>query len=104
MSVRIFDSPRVLDEEPISLTEACRAFPRKCSRSTLERWIREGTRGVRLESAVMGNQRFTSKKAIKRFLLAQQNQGEESCVEVRSSMTPKEINEKSKKYDLPTQE
>lgn len=34
----------------------------------LRMWVRRGTRGVRLESTLVGGRRFTSKEALSRFL------------------------------------
>lgn len=34
----------------------------------LRMWVRRGTRGVRLESTLVGGRRYTSKEALSRFL------------------------------------
>ena len=61
----IFDTPELLDETLVSLTEACRCFPVKCSRAALERWMRrQGNRGIVLESILVCGKRYTSKEAI----------------------------------------
>ena len=41
------------------------------SRCTTFRWAFKGVRGVKLETLVCGNKRFTSKEAIARFVAAQ---------------------------------
>ena len=104
-SKQIFDCLRLLDEEPLlDLTQATKCFPVKCSRATLERWIRQGVRGgIRLETIQIGNRRFTSELAIQRFLISQQNtEPEESRLPPKhGSMTKDEINTALRRHNLP---
>lgn len=102
-SLTIFDTPNLLGEQPLlDLTQAAREFPVSCSRSAIERWIRVGVRdGIRLETVCVGNRRFTTKPAIERFLIAQQNTVEDTpSVSINP---PKKRNTESarKKFNLP---
>ena len=59
-------------ENLVHFAEATRAFPgRTLCLQTLHRWRLRGVRGVRLETCLVGNLRFTSREAISRFLAAQ---------------------------------
>lgn len=61
-------------ETVISFADARSAFPgidRRLSLATLHRWRLNGVRGVRLETALIGGLRYTSKEAISRFIAAQ---------------------------------
>ncbi len=53
------------DEPRLTLTEAARKLDK--SPSTIWRWAMRGTRGVRLETFVLGAQRYTTNPAIDRF-------------------------------------
>ena len=55
-------------EKPISLAESARYFPKRPSTSSLWRWSTRGVRGVRLESFCIGGKRYTTEKAVGRFL------------------------------------
>jgi len=68
MSRTIFDEPALLDETLVSLSEACRLFPRTVARPTLERWLRKGSKGVKLESVLVCGRRMVSREAIDRFV------------------------------------
>ncbi len=53
-------------------TEAAAQFPgRRPSRATMWRWYLRGCKGVKLETLLIGGQRYTSKAAIERFIQAQ---------------------------------
>jgi hypothetical protein len=65
---RIFGDLSLLDESLISLETAAQHFPVKVSKPTLERYLRQGKRGVRLESVLLVNRRFTTKEAVMRFI------------------------------------
>ena len=58
-------------EKLLSLTEAARVVPaidgKRPHVSTLWRWIRKGSRGVRLGHARVGNRMCTSREALARF-------------------------------------
>lgn len=105
MSNVIFDCPEILSETVIELTKATKEFPIPCSRPTLERWMRKGCRGIRLETVKIGGKRYTSKEAIQRFLIRQQRIGpDEAPAPTKKSMSKKEIAEKSKRFNLPEPE
>jgi len=66
----MFNDSRIFDESMVSLSEARKLFPIKCSPSLLQRWIRRGTGdGVFLATVKVGGRRFTSREAIARFLI-----------------------------------
>ena len=67
----ILNSPSILHESLRPVGEAPKHFPVRCSRQTLERWMRRGCNGVILESVTIGSRRYTSIEAIGRFLSAQ---------------------------------
>ena len=98
----IFDSPQLLDETLVSLTEAGECFPVHTARSTVERWIRLGSRGVILESIYFGGKRYTSKEAIERFVRSQLHVEADRPVTKHGSMSKRELEEKTRKYGLPT--
>ena len=58
----------ILSEQTVTLTEASRIFPGRPHSSTLWRWHQRGCRGIRLETAVIGGRRYTSREAIERFI------------------------------------
>lgn len=58
----------MFSETLLRLTDATRAVPyKRCSRGTLERWIRKGLKGICLEFVWLGGVRYTSEEAIGRF-------------------------------------
>lgn len=62
----------VAHEDLIHFPEAAKEFPgRAPSLQTLHRWRLKGVRGVRLETAIVGGLRYTSREAIARFIAAQ---------------------------------
>jgi hypothetical protein len=64
----------VAEEDLIPLKAVCKMFPGRTGRgtslSTVWRWIQHGRRGHKLQSLVIGGQRYTSKQAVTRFLAA----------------------------------
>jgi len=78
-------SPSLIDETLIPISEACHKFPVPISRAKIERLWRTGARGARLETMLIGNRRYTSKEAIRRFL--ENSQGSQ---EFEVSRTPKQ--------------
>ena len=104
LSKTIFDSELLLEEKPLlDLTEATKYLPIKCSRATIERWIRRGVRGVRLETILIGSRRFTTEAALRRFLIGQQHTEPEHVLmePKRGNKSKKEIEEASRKFGLP---
>lgn len=55
-------------ETLVPIGKGGKLFPYPVGRTALERWMRHGVRGVRLESILIGNRRFTSEEAIQRFV------------------------------------
>ncbi len=63
-------------------TEAAAQFPgRRPSRATMWRWYLRGCKGVKLETILIGGQRYTSKAAIERFI-QDQNQPKDQPAEL----------------------
>ena len=58
----------LLQEQLVSLSEACRLLPGRPHISTAWRWVSRGVRGHRLETIVRGGRRFTSREALERFI------------------------------------
>jgi hypothetical protein len=55
-------------EQLLLLANACDVVPGRPHVSTLIRWWRDGVRGVKLETVVVGGRRFTSIEAVHRFI------------------------------------
>ncbi len=64
---------QIVNETLLKLEQARSEFPgrNRLGLSTLHRWRLKGVRGVRLETCLIGGQRFTSQEAIERFIAAQ---------------------------------
>ena len=103
-SKMIRDEPALLNETLISLTEACKCFPVRCSRAALERWVRRGRGDVTLETVRVCGRRYTSQEAIDRFIRNQLQVKSESIVLKRGSKSKKEIADAIKKFGLPEPE
>ncbi len=58
----------ILNEDVVSLADAAKLLPTRPHVSTMWRWHRRGVRGIRLETAVLGGKRYTSREAIQRFV------------------------------------
>lgn len=60
-------------EAILSIRDAgdCFGTPKKVNRSTIYRWVFKGIRGAKLETLVIGSQRYTSREAISRFIACQ---------------------------------
>ena len=58
----------ILNEDIVSMTEARQFLRTRPHPSTIWRWYKRGVRGVKLETAVVGGRRVTSKEAIQRFV------------------------------------
>lgn len=101
----IEENPALADETLIPMQDACEAFPVKVSQACLQRMIRRGTRGVRLETIFIANRRYTSQEAIRRFIERTQNVSPEKPVPSKpATMTPKQLAAARKKFNLPTPE
>ena len=100
MSKIIFDEPKLLDETLVSLTEACKLFPRTVARPTIERWLRKGSRGVKLESVLVAGRRMVSVEAVNRFIRNQLHTEPEKAPPQRT-MPKANLAAASRKYNLP---
>jgi hypothetical protein len=100
-SKQIFDYLAILDETLVELAQAPKYYPVKIHRASLERYVRKGKRGVRLETALLGNKRYTSVEAIRRFLLAQLRLAPDESEPQRDSMSKRALAEASKRFGLP---
>ena len=62
------------NENLVLLKDVCRMFPGRSGRgvslSTIWRWMLTGRKGHKLESLIVGGQRYTSKEAVHRFIAA----------------------------------
>jgi Protein of unknown function (DUF1580) len=72
----------IANEHLCRLVDAPMEIPSKPHISTVVRWTRQGVKGVRLETVVIGGRRFTSLEAIQRFIQARNvcDVHEASCV------------------------
>ncbi len=62
----------IADEQLILFAKSGQEFPgRSPAPATLNRWRLRGVRGVKLETLLIGGQRFTSREAIRRFIESQ---------------------------------
>ena len=95
---RIQTNPDVLAESVIPLNDVVKYLPFRTSISTVQRWIRRGASGAVLETARMGSRRFTSKEAVQRFLVAQNEPTKPQAAPPKSSLSKREIDAKTKKY------
>ena len=104
MAIPIHESAALADETLVLLKEASPYFPATVSRGWLERMIRNGTRGVKLETFFFCNKRYTSKEAIRRFLERTQNSGnvkQETIRPRQKRRTEAELKEALRKFNLP---
>jgi hypothetical protein len=58
----------ISSERLILLSAAAAYIPGRPHSSTLFRWWRDGSRGIKLESLLVGGRRYTSVEAIERFI------------------------------------
>ena len=97
----IWDSQELLDETLVTITEACDRFPIRCSRPSIERWLRIGSRGAVLESVLICGKRYTSVEAINRFVRNQLHVGSDKPITKRKRMAQKDIIDATCRYGLP---
>lgn len=102
MSGQIFGNPALLDDVLVPISKASNFFQSRPSRQTLERWLRKGINGVKLESVKIGLKRFVTERSIREFLVAQNSPLPEPTSPVKRSMSEKELKACRKKYKLPT--
>ena len=105
MAADILESAELAKETLIPLREAAPYFPAKVSRGWLEKMIRTGSRGVRLETFFFCNKRYTSKEAIQRFLEQTQKTAQPKPEPPRRKrMSEAEITKGLRKFGLPDPE
>jgi hypothetical protein len=97
----IFDSPALIEESLVSLTEAPKHMPVQCSQATLQRYMRKGSRDTILESVLVCGRRYTSKEAIERFLRGQLQVEHDRPAPVRGSKSKKESDAAARRFGLP---
>ena len=101
-SKMIRDSPALLDETLLPLSKACKRFPGKRTRSTLERHARKGVRGVVLETILICGRRYTSEEAIQRFIRNQLRvEADRPAPPKRGTMSRRDIEAASRRFGLP---
>ena len=104
-SKQIFDHPELLSEDAplFDLTEATKRFPTKCCRSTIERFVRRGSRGVTLATVMVGGRRYTTENAIHAFLVGQQHTEPDHAQfeSKQGNLSKKKVEEASRKFGLP---
>ena len=93
----ITTTSELAQETLVPINQAGAKFPYHVGRTALERWMRDGVRGVRLESILIGSRRFTSLEAIASFV-EQSNQQQDSYGDVR--MTRTELRNKKEELGL----
>jgi len=94
------ENPQLLEESLIPMSTAGRHFPACVQRSTVERWVRRGVNGIKLETVRVGGKRFTTHEAITRFLHAQQSQGPQTAAP-KPAMTKAELEAGRRRFSLP---
>lgn len=62
-------------DELLTVEQAAALFPGGAGRasvddSTVRRWMRKGTKGVRLQAAVVGNRTYTTRRWVEEFIAA----------------------------------
>lgn len=97
----ILDEPALLEESLVSLVEACKCFPVKCSRPAIERWLRRGSRGAILESILICGKRYTSQEAIDRFIRNQLQTEAVKPAPRRSNLSKKDVEKAARRFGLP---
>jgi len=103
MAVPIHESAELAKETLVLLKESSPYFPVPVSRKWLEKMIRTGTRGVRLETFFFCNKRYTSKEAIQRFIERTQNSENtpQEKIPARPRMSKAELKKALQKFNLP---
>ena len=60
----------IFQDEPLSLAQATKVIPGNPSYPSVYRWAVKGRNGVRLETIVIGDKRYTTRAAIQSFFEA----------------------------------
>lgn len=97
MKNSITPNAALASETLVPISKAGSRFPHPVGRTAIERWMRHGVRGIKLESILIGNRRFTSEEAILRFI-EQTNEQHDAAGRVRKS--PAELARKKSELGL----
>lgn len=54
-------------ESLIAIGDVPKRLPNRPHKSTIHRWVQRGSRGIRLETVLIGGRRYTSEEALNRF-------------------------------------
>ena len=88
----------LLDETLITLTDAAKDFGGiEIPLNTLKRYVYQGVKGLKLESILI-NGRYTSKEAIKRFIIGKQ--GVESATTFSNNLTSKQVEDGLRRHGI----
>ena len=100
-SIDVPGTVELLHETLLSISSACAEFPVRISRTSIERMIRKGVRGVRLETLLVGHKRLTSREAIRRFLTLTQGEPPPPFRPGKQAGSQKKTEELRNRYGLP---
>jgi hypothetical protein len=78
----------VFSDELLSLKEASATIPGRPHFVSLHRWCKEGLRGVRLSTVLVGGTRYTTKRALNAFFEATANAATPQSLKGASTRTP----------------
>jgi hypothetical protein len=94
-------NPELMDETLLPIAEAPEAFPVKVSSRWIDQIISQGSRGVRLETLLIGTRRYTSKEAIRRFITRTQGTPKAKQKTPVVRIDPAETKRLLKQFNLP---
>ena len=60
----------VLNETPLTMSQAAALLPGRPHISTVWRWVARGVRGVKLATTICGARRYTTRRALEEFMRA----------------------------------
>lgn len=72
MSILLREKNVLCSEDLIRLIEVRKELPFKPCTATIDKWVKVGIYGVRLETVRIANRVFTSRQAVRRFLIRQE--------------------------------
>lgn len=94
--------PELAEENLVPLARAGELFPIRVSASTIQRYWRDGVRGNRLQTYLIGGRRFTSLEQVRLFVersLSMDSNGDDGAF----TASPKRNAQSGrKKFDLPS--
>ena len=101
VATSIKNNVQILTETVIPISKINDALPFPINPGAAQRWMRQGVGGHRLETASIGQRRFTSKEAVQRFLAAVNGAPEFSQKQARPTMPRRDFEAARQKYNLP---